>query len=183
MMTLRSGGERTWTMGKRLLSDSSTSALSVAASDSFEGAHGDKRSSRGFQSLPQFYRGNHGEVSPIRVRPLFMTRYLFPERDSDAVKETLEDHDNDEEHGLTAPSQPEIRRNRTSDPDFASKENREASYKRRSSATTDKSLYSHVMHRVKNMGNENCRRSSLAGDFPSTRLSRSSQDPQQHATD
>ena len=80
-----------------------------------------------------------------------MTRYLFPERDSDAVKETLEDHDNDEEHGLTARSQPEIRRSRTSDPDFASKENREASFKRRTSATTDKSLYSHVRRHVRFM--------------------------------
>ena len=59
-MTLRSGVERRWPGGRRLLSVSSASASSDVAS--LEGVRGEERSSRGYQSLPQFYRGNHGEV-------------------------------------------------------------------------------------------------------------------------
>ena len=43
-------------------SDSMTSASSVVTS--LDGSRSKKRSSKLFQTLPQYYRGNHGEVSP-----------------------------------------------------------------------------------------------------------------------
>lgn len=74
--------------------------------------------------LPQFYRGNRGEVSPIRVRPKYMTRYtsLPLEPANNEVKlatlgadETIEEDDDD--------------------PDC------------RGTDTNIKTLYAHVLHR------------------------------------
>ena len=78
-----------------------------------------------------------------------MTRYLFPERDTDAfeedeVTEGIRENDGDVDDEVPVRYEREIRRNRTSNDAFANKENHDASLKRRTSTTTEKSLYSHV---------------------------------------
>ena len=80
-----------------------------------------------------------------------MTRYLFPERDMDAVEDDEDTEeirenrgDDDDDHEVPVRYEWEIRRNRTSNDAFANKENHDASLKRRTSTTTEKSLYSHV---------------------------------------
>jgi len=124
-----------------------------------------RKSTKASQPLPQYYRGNHGEVSPIRVRPVFMTRYTFRDHLSAASGLAAD--------GLAAKDAEDVD-DFLEDTIDVGKDDKENVNRRAS--TANKSLYSHVLHRVKTFGGEDRRRSSI----PSENLSQPQNRPQQH---